>query len=113
MAGAVKRTRHDGPRAIGPASGLATDLASRLRKTGRPIRIGLVGSGEMGTDIVGFQHYGGFKQKLGLVVHVKAHSDLRQKPHAFDMVPLSLQVVAAQLFRFVHFAFLDQAGNGQ
>jgi predicted homoserine dehydrogenase-like protein len=52
MAGAVKRTRHDGPQAIGPASGLATDLASRLRKTGRPIRIGLVGSGEMGTDIV-------------------------------------------------------------
>jgi predicted homoserine dehydrogenase-like protein len=52
MAGAVKRARHDGPRAIGPASGLATDLANRLRKEGRPIRIGLIGSGEMGTDIV-------------------------------------------------------------
>ena len=52
MAGAVKNARHDGPRAIGPASGLATDLAGRLRKEGRPIRIGLIGSGEMGTDIV-------------------------------------------------------------
>jgi predicted homoserine dehydrogenase-like protein len=32
-------------------TGLAKDLAARA-KTGRPIRIGLVGSGEMGTDIV-------------------------------------------------------------
>ena len=32
MAGAVKRARHEGPMAIGPASGLATDLAGRLRK---------------------------------------------------------------------------------
>ena len=32
-------------------TGLARDLAARA-ETGRPIRIGLVGSGEMGTDIV-------------------------------------------------------------
>ncbi|MGE0005384.1 MAG: NAD(P)H-dependent oxidoreductase [Parvibaculaceae bacterium] len=31
---------------------LATDLARRCEAEGRPIRIGLVGSGEMGTDIV-------------------------------------------------------------
>jgi predicted homoserine dehydrogenase-like protein len=37
---------------IGPADGLARDLAARLTKLGRPIRIGLIGSGEMGTDIV-------------------------------------------------------------
>ena len=49
MAGAVSRARHEGPRAIGPASGLATDLAGRLQREGRPIRIGLIGSGEMGT----------------------------------------------------------------
>ena len=39
-------------RAIGAATGLASDLARRLEKTGRPIRVGLIGSGEMGTDIV-------------------------------------------------------------
>jgi predicted homoserine dehydrogenase-like protein len=37
---------------VGAATGLAVDLAKRLEKTGRPIRIGLIGSGEMGTDIV-------------------------------------------------------------
>ena len=40
------------PRRIGPATGLAADLARRLDDTGRPIRVGLIGSGEMGTDIV-------------------------------------------------------------
>ena len=32
-------------------TGLAKDLAARAA-TGRPVRIGLIGSGEMGTDIV-------------------------------------------------------------
>jgi predicted homoserine dehydrogenase-like protein len=31
---------------------LPADLAARLASTGRPIRVGLIGSGEMGTDIV-------------------------------------------------------------
>ena len=31
---------------------LPADLAARLAATGRPIRVGLIGSGEMGTDIV-------------------------------------------------------------
>jgi predicted homoserine dehydrogenase-like protein len=35
-----------------PAHGLAADLARRLAETGKPIRVGLIGSGEMGTDIV-------------------------------------------------------------
>ena len=39
-------------RRIGAATGLAADLARRLEETGRPIRVGLIGSGEMGTDIV-------------------------------------------------------------
>jgi predicted homoserine dehydrogenase-like protein len=39
-------------RRIGPTTGLAADLARRLEETGRPIRVGLIGSGEMGTDIV-------------------------------------------------------------
>lgn len=34
------------------AHGLSADLARRLEKTGRPICVGLIGSGEMGTDIV-------------------------------------------------------------
>lgn len=34
------------------ASGLVADLARRQEKTGRPIRVGLIGCGEMGTDIV-------------------------------------------------------------
>src|SRR3954468_1916209 len=37
---------------IGPATGLAVDLQRRLAQAKAPIRIGLVGSGEMGTDIV-------------------------------------------------------------
>ena len=37
---------------IGATTGLASDLARRLESTGRPIRVGLIGSGEMGTDIV-------------------------------------------------------------
>ncbi|MCA3554094.1 NAD(P)H-dependent oxidoreductase [Aestuariivirga sp.] len=41
-----------GHRRIGATTGLAADLARRLEKEGRPIRIGLIGSGEMGTDIV-------------------------------------------------------------
>ena len=41
-----------GKRRIGPTTGLAADLARRLEETGRPIRVGLIGSGEMGTDIV-------------------------------------------------------------
>jgi predicted homoserine dehydrogenase-like protein len=39
-------------RRIGPTTGLAIDLARRLESTGKPIRIGLIGCGEMGTDIV-------------------------------------------------------------
>lgn len=39
-------------RRIGATTGLAADLARRLDEAGRPIRIGLIGSGEMGTDIV-------------------------------------------------------------
>ena len=39
-------------RRIGPTTGLAVDLARRLEATGRPIRVGLIGCGEMGTDIV-------------------------------------------------------------
>jgi predicted homoserine dehydrogenase-like protein len=35
-----------------PTHGLSADLAKRMAKTGRPIRVGLIGSGEMGTDIV-------------------------------------------------------------
>ena len=35
-----------------PAHGLAADLARRFAETGKPIRVGLIGSGEMGTDIV-------------------------------------------------------------
>src|SRR4029079_7420792 len=31
---------------------LASDLARRFAAEGRPIRVGLIGSGEMGTDIV-------------------------------------------------------------
>jgi predicted homoserine dehydrogenase-like protein len=41
-----------GGRRIGAATGLAADLQKRLDQTGRPIRVGLIGSGEMGTDIV-------------------------------------------------------------
>ena len=37
---------------IGATTGLSADLARRMEKLGRPIRIGLIGSGEMGTDIV-------------------------------------------------------------
>jgi predicted homoserine dehydrogenase-like protein len=33
-------------------NGLAADLKKRMDKLGRPIRVGLIGSGEMGTDIV-------------------------------------------------------------
>jgi predicted homoserine dehydrogenase-like protein len=36
----------------GPATGLAIDLVKRMEREGRPIRVGLIGSGEMGTDIV-------------------------------------------------------------
>lgn len=39
-------------RRTGPVTGLAVDLARRLETTGKPIRIGLIGCGEMGTDIV-------------------------------------------------------------
>ncbi|MFN4140709.1 NAD(P)H-dependent oxidoreductase [Aestuariivirga sp.] len=39
-------------RRIGAVTGLAADLARRLEAKARPIRIGLIGSGEMGTDIV-------------------------------------------------------------
>ena len=41
-----------GQRRIGATTGLSADLARRLEETGRPIRVGLIGSGEMGTDIV-------------------------------------------------------------
>jgi predicted homoserine dehydrogenase-like protein len=40
------------PRKIGPATGLRADLIARMERTGRPIRVGLIGCGEMGTDIV-------------------------------------------------------------
>ena len=48
----VAQTISHAARRIGPATGLAADLATRLAATGRPIRVGLIGSGEMGTDIV-------------------------------------------------------------
>jgi predicted homoserine dehydrogenase-like protein len=40
------------PKFQAPANGLSADLARRADKLGRPIRVGLIGSGEMGTDIV-------------------------------------------------------------
>ena len=40
------------PHSQAPAHGLAADLARRFAETGKPIRVGLIGSGEMGTDIV-------------------------------------------------------------
>ncbi len=46
MANGAKQVR------IGPMTGLATDLVRRHEREGRPIRVGLIGSGEMGTDIV-------------------------------------------------------------
>ena len=49
MANTAKRER---PNVIGPTNGLAVDLARRAEREGRPIRVGLIGSGEMGTDIV-------------------------------------------------------------
>jgi predicted homoserine dehydrogenase-like protein len=52
MASTHKSTQRERPAAIGSATGLATDLARRLEREGRPICVGLVGSGEMGTDIV-------------------------------------------------------------
>jgi predicted homoserine dehydrogenase-like protein len=48
----VSVARSERPRVTGPTNGLAFDLARRLEREGRPIRIGLIGSGEMGTDIV-------------------------------------------------------------
>ncbi len=48
----ISVARSERPRVIGPTNGLAFDLARRLEREGRPIRIGLIGSGEMGTDIV-------------------------------------------------------------
>jgi predicted homoserine dehydrogenase-like protein len=39
-------------RPIGPETGLKADLLRRLDEKKRPIRIGLIGCGEMGTDIV-------------------------------------------------------------
>ena len=52
MASTVKSMQQERQAIIGPANGLATDLARRLEREGRPIRVGLIGSGEMGTDIV-------------------------------------------------------------
>lgn len=40
-----------GERRIGATTGLAADLARRRETDGRPIRIGLIGSDEMGNDI--------------------------------------------------------------
>lgn len=49
---ASSTSRHAASVAIGATTGLAADLARRLEATGKPIRVGLIGSGEMGTDIV-------------------------------------------------------------
>src|SRR3954470_13373406 len=52
----IEREQHGGlgmpANRIGPATGLAVDLQRRLAQAKAPIRIGLVGSGEMGTDIL-------------------------------------------------------------
>ena len=49
---AASHLHRGAPQTIGAVTGLAADLKRRLEKTGRPIRVGLIGSGEMGTDIV-------------------------------------------------------------
>ncbi len=41
-----------GQKLLVPPAVLHRILPQRLQKVGRPIRIGLIGSGEMGTDIV-------------------------------------------------------------
>ncbi len=48
----VKTIVNNAQKIHGPATGLAIDLKKRMAQLGRPIRIGLIGSGEMGTDIV-------------------------------------------------------------
>ena len=40
------------PRRIGPATGLAADLARRLDDTGRPIRVGLIGDQDLSLMIL-------------------------------------------------------------
>ena len=67
----------------------------------------------MGADIVGIKHNCRFQQEFGFVLDVEAHPDLGEKPHAFDMMALRLQKVAAQLLGLVHLAFLNKACNCQ
>ncbi len=71
---------------IGATTGLAADLARRLESTGRPIRVGLIGSGEMGTDIVTqCQHMTGITVAAIAEINIdSARKALRIAGHAVD-----------------------------
>ena len=49
-----------------------------------------------------------FQQELRIVVNTHPDPDFRQQAHGLDMVPVFLQVIPAQQFRFVEFVLVNQ-----
>src|SRR3989338_6378105 len=74
-------------------TGLAKDLAARA-ETGRPIRIGLVGAGEMGTDIVSrVAHMQGIE--IGAISELKAGAARKSVEIAYGNADLVREVSTA------------------
>ena len=75
---------------IGATTGLSADLARRMEKLGRPIRIGLIGSGEMGTDIVTQ-----CRQMTGIAVAAIAEINVDSARSAYRIAGLSEDAAVA------------------
>ena len=74
-------------------TGLAKDLAAR-GESGRPIRIGLVGAGEMGTDIVSrVAHMQGIE--IGAISELKAGAARKSVEIAYGTADLAREVLTA------------------
>lgn len=70
--------------------GLNVDLAER-EASGRPVRVGLVGAGQMGTDVVATTH-----EMRGVRVVVVADIDLTRARDAYRIAHIEGEVVTAQ-----------------
>ncbi len=59
--------------------------------------------------IIGRERENAFKQQFGIVKHVELHADLGEQPHRLDMVAVTSEILANQLFGRKDLAVREQA----
>jgi hypothetical protein len=63
--------------------------------------------------VVGLEFQRAFEQELGIVEDPEACTDIREQPHALDVMRHFLKKLSAEFFRFDQFALRDKVEHGQ